>query len=233
MELVTLTTEIRKYFGITSCHITKDDKDFMAMLAALSDESLTVSCSYADFEKGQVILVVFPTLFGKCEIECEIKDIKEEVFITIEGKINSTNKNDFFVEFQNYMNNIMLQKKRKEERILCNKKTLELLNLNNLIFITYKMRKYKAVIKDISYSGLRVLVNPVFLDVKDDMFNFTVFFNNPEEKFFFIKCYIVRKMCFEFEGKAAAEIVFKLSENVKYRQRLDSYFNKRNKSRVR
>lgn len=233
MELVTLTTEIRKYFGITSCHITKDENDFMAMILSLSDDTVVLNCSYADFNKGEIILIIFPSLFGRCEIECEIKDIKEEVFIVLEGKIKSTNKNDFFIEFRNYMNNIMLQKKRKEERILCNKKTVELLNLQNYLFITYNMKKYKAIIKDLSYSGIRVVINPVFLEVKDNFFNLSISFLAPEEKFFFIKCYIVRKMRFDFEDKTAAEIVFKLSENVKYRKRLDSYFNKRNKSHIR
>ncbi|MBR3600710.1 MAG: hypothetical protein IKL49_00050 [Lachnospiraceae bacterium] len=125
------------------------------------------------------------------------------------------------------MRNLINQKKRKEERILCTEKNLEKLRMDNLILLTYKYRTFKALIKDISYSGIKVLTNPLLLQTKDELFSFSIKFNNPEEKFFFVSCNTVRKQLYTFDNYNMAEIVFKLGENIKYRKRLDLYFNER------
>lgn len=225
MDTVNFTEELRKHFGITSCNITKEDHDFIAMLLALSDDTISISTTCNDIVNGMQIKITFPSDYGKCEIEAVVSEIKDSFIQVFECKIISTNKNDFFIEFQNYLNNLIIQKKRKEERILCNKKNIELLRLNQTFFITYKYRNFKAVIKDISYSGVRILASPLLLQIVNEVFNFTIQFKEPEEKFFFVRCPVVRKSELIFEGHSLSEIVFKLPENIKFRKRLDTYFN--------
>lgn len=233
MEAVNFSEDLRKHFSITSCTLTKDDHDFIAMLIALSDDTISISTTCEELESGIQIKITFPTIYGKCEIEAEVMEIKDSYIKVFDCKITSKNKNDFFIEFQNYLNNLIIQKKRKEERILCNKKNIELLRLNQTFFLTYKYRNFKAVITDISYSGIRIRANPLLLQVVNEVFNFTLQFREPEEKFFFVRCPVVRKNQIVFEDKALAEIVFKLPENIKFRKRLDSYYNEIKKGRSR
>ncbi|MBR6581995.1 MAG: hypothetical protein IKK80_00115, partial [Treponema sp.] len=188
---------------------------------------ILISCSFEGFKKGTEIKIVFPSLFGKCEINAIIENITFELFYILECKINSRENTEFFIEFENYVRNLINQKKRKEERILCTEKNLEKLRMDNLILLTYKYRTFKALIKDISYSGIKVLTNPLLLQTKDELFSFSIKFNNPEEKFFFVSCNTVRKQLYTFDNYNMAEIVFKLGENIKYRKRLDLYFNER------
>lgn len=227
MECITLTADIRKYFGITSAHVIIGDKDIMVMMDQMSDDSIVISATFGQFEKGMEITIIFPSLFGKCEINAVIENITFELFYILECKIKGRVNNEFFIEFENHIRNLINQKKRKEERILCNEKNLEKLRLDNLIFLTYKYRTFKALIKDISYSGIKVLTNPLLLQAKDELFSFSLKFNNPEEKFVFVSSHIVRKQLFTFENYNMAEMVFKLGENIKYRKRLDLYFNER------
>lgn len=227
MELVTLTPDIRKYFGMSSAHITFENKDIMIMMQQMNDETVIFSCSFCNLESGQKIKIEFPSLYGKCEIEAVISEIKKELFYIIECAVKSHNKNDFFTEFYNYMMDLINQKKRKEERIFCNKKNLERLHLMGTFNLIYKYRNFKAVIKDISYSGVKVLTNPVFLQAKDmeEKFSFNLKFIEPEEKYMFINSRIIRKQSFEFEGYSFAEIVLSLDENINFRKRLDSFFH--------
>ena len=95
------------------------------------------------------------------------------------------------------------------------------------------MRQIKAVVKDISYSGIKILTSPLLLQEKGELFSFTIKFENPEEKFLFLQCPVVRKNTFEFENTLFAEIVLKLPENIKYRKRLDCYFHAAKKQRSR
>ena len=233
MEYVNFSEDLRKYFGITSCTLTYNDNDFIAMLLGLSNENISISTTCENLNKGLVIKITFPTNSGKCEIEAEVTDIKESSIKVFDCKIISRNKNDFFIEFQNYLNNLIEQKKRKEERILCNKKNIELLRLNQTFNLIYRYRSHKAFIKDISYSGLRILCNSILFQIADELFNFTLCFNDPEEKFFFVRCPVVRKSIITFEDQALAEIVFKLPENVRFRKRLDMFFNENKKTRSR
>lgn len=227
MECISLTSDLRKYFGIISCHVVINEKDIMVMLEQLSDELVVFSCTFLSLCKGMEVLIIFPSLFGRCEVNAKISSIKTDVFFVIECNIINTNKNEFFIQFQNYVINLINQKKRKEERILCNEKNLKRLRLNNIIMLTYKYRNFRAVIKDISYSGIKILTSPLFLQTKDELFSFSIRFNEPEDKFFFVNCPIVRKQTFTFENFNFAEIVFKLGENINYRKRLDSYFYER------
>ena len=43
MECITLTADIRKYFGITSAHVIIGDKDIMVMMDQMSDDSIVIS----------------------------------------------------------------------------------------------------------------------------------------------------------------------------------------------
>ena len=233
MEYVNFSQDLRKYFGITSCTVTYCNCDFMAMLLGLGSENILISTSCSNLNKEFVIKITFPSDFGKCEIEAEITDIKDSVIKVFDCKILSRNKSDFFIEFRNYLDDLIEQKKRKEERILCNKRNLELLRLNQTFNLVYRYRIHKAVIKDISYSGLKILCNSVLFQIRDETFNFTVSFNDPEEKYFFVRCPVVRKNIITFDSLALAEIVFKLPENVKYRKRLDDFFNLNKKYRTR
>lgn len=234
MELVQFTAELRKYFGITSCHIIVDNVDFMAMLMALNDDNIVINTVCGNLKEGMNITIFFPTLFDeKVELDAQVNEVKDENMIVVACTIRKKNKNQFFIEFQDYLNLILSQKKRKEMRILCTKKNLELLHLNTVFFLTFHMRQIKAVVKDISYSGIKILTNPLLLQEKGELFSFTLKFENPEEKFLFLECPIVRKNTFEFENTLFAEIVFKLPENIKYRKRLDCYFNAEKKQRSR
>ena len=146
----------------------------------------------------------------------------------VEAKIISTNKNDFFIEFQNLINDILYQAKRKEQRILCTKKNLALLNLINFFFFNYNGKNYKGIIKDISFSGVKILTNVELLQNNDETkFKIKISFVNPEDSFFFV-CKICRKNLFTFEGHDFAEVVFKLPNNIKFRNRLQNYFNHTN-----
>ena len=230
MEYITLTSEIRKYFGITSCHICFNNNDIMVMLQEMSDEGVIFACSFDGIKNNDEILIVFPSLFGKCEIKAEVISVNIQSFFIIECKILDRNKNEFFIEFENYIKNLINQKKRKEERILCNEKNLEKLRLNGILMLNYKYRSFRGVIKDVSYSGIKVLTNIAFLQSKDELFSFSLKFLNPEEKYFFVNCPVVRKQIFTFNNYDFAEIVFKLGENINYRKRLDAFFREEKKT---
>lgn len=230
MEPNTLTSEIRERFGIKSCHMTIDENDFMIMLLKLSNENIEFSCSYENLKHGQLVLIIFPSKYGNVELEVQIDNFyNNDIMFIVEGTIKNRNKNDFFIEFNNFINNLIEQKKRKEERILCNKKNLEILNMINVFTFDYRFRQYKGVIKDISYSGIRVLTNPALLQENGELFSFKVIFKNPEESFFFVKCPIIRKQLFVFEEQKFAEIVFKIGDYIRFKERIDLYFEKINK----
>ena len=88
------------------------------MLLSLSDDTISISTTCNDIANGIQIKITFPSDYGKCEIEAVVCEIKDSFIQVFECKIISRNKNDFFIEFQNYLNNLIIQKKRKEERIL-------------------------------------------------------------------------------------------------------------------
>lgn len=226
MELITLTTEIREYFGLKSSHITIDNNDFIVMLKQMSDESVIFTCSNIDVKYGQIVILVFPSKYGKCEVEVEIDNFYDnDIMFVIEGKIRSHNENEFFIAFQNFMLDLINQKKRKEQRILCTKKNLEILHLINTFDLQFKYRQFRAVIKDISYSGLKILTNPLLLQENGDLFSFKIKFKDPAESYFFIKCHVIRKNLYTFEGQDFAEMVLELNDNIKFRNRIKEYFD--------
>ena len=150
--------------------------------------------------------------------------------LNVECMITGINKNDFLINFSNFIYNILDNKKRKEERILCTKKNLERLHLINYIYLVYKNREFKGIIKDISYSGIKILISPLLLQSKDDLFTFKLNFYNPSASFLFVNTKIIRNELFTFQGYDFAQIVFKLDQNIKYIERLNEYFNEREKT---
>ena len=226
MELITLTTEIRQNLGIFSAHITFDNNDYMVILKQLSDNFVVFSCPELNLIPKCNLKLFFQSNNGVVECELEVEYFyNSEVMFVVEAKIISNNKNDFFVEFQNLINDINFQKKRKEERILCTKKNLALLNLINYFFFNYNGKNYKGIIKDISFSGVKILTNVELLKIVDNSdFKFKLTFNNPDESFYFVTK-ICRKNLFTFEGHDFAEVVFKLPQNFKFRNRLQVFFD--------
>lgn len=229
MELITLTTEIRQNLGIFSAHINFDNNDYMIMIKQLSDSFVVFSCPELKLNTKCKLKLFFQSNNGVVECELEVEYFyNSEVMFVVEAKIISTNKNDFFIEFQNLINDILYQAKRKEQRILCTKKNLALLNLINFFFFNYNGKNYKGIIKDISFSGVKILTNVELLQNTDETkFKIKISFVNPEESFFFV-CKICRKNLFTFEGHDFAEVVFKLPNNIKFRNRLQNYFNNTN-----
>lgn len=226
MEIITLTNEIKLMFGLKSAHATIEGKDYIIMIKQLSDELIVFTIPDIEVNYGQQIQIFFPSVYGKVEITITVDCFYEnDLMYVIEGNIISGINCVFFEEFCKFILELINQKKRKEERILCNKKNLEKLKLINLINFDFRYRAMRGVIKDISYSGIKVLTNTVLLQDNGSLFTFKLMFKDPEQNFLFVNSHIVRKNLYTFENQSFAEVVFSLENNIKFCKRLDEYFN--------
>lgn len=221
-----MSTELRTYFGIKSVHFTFDNKDYMVMVKKISDEQIVFVISSIDINLSDHGKIFFPSIAGDVTEEIEITDIYDEPNNNI-GIVASflSNTNDFFIILKRYFDNLILETKRKEERILCNKKNIERLKMQDFFIFQFRKKNYKAIIKDISYSGIRFLTNPEILQADNDTFTFFLKFFNPDHKFLFTNCKIIRKEEFIYLNTRFCELVLSLSENLIYKDRLNNYFN--------
>ena len=69
MELVYLSPELRKHFGITSCHITYNDNDYIVMLKYLSDSLVIFSLPDIEIEDSSTVLIEFPSVDGVIQMQ--------------------------------------------------------------------------------------------------------------------------------------------------------------------
>ncbi len=230
MDYVTLTKEVRQRFGITSAHITYKNNDYMIMMKKLSDDMVLFLSPFLDFKFNEEISLFFSSNNGVVEIKVKIDCFYDSNdVLVVEGSFICISGEVFFTDFIAFINNLIEQKKRKEERILCTQKNLMRLNLINVFMFEFKYRLFKAIIKDISYSGIKVLTNPVLLQDNGSLFNLKISFKNPNETYLFVKSKIVRKNLYIFENTNFAEIVFSIEGNIKYKKRIDKYFEDMNK----
>ncbi len=235
MELITLTADIRRMFGITSAIVNYQNKDYMIMLKQMSDNYIVFTMPEIEISYGEILLVKFPSNYGTVEIKISVNCFYSNgsTFV-IEADFIVYNESDFFMEFEKFIRLLLEEKKRKEERILCTKRNLELLNLKNIIELEFKYKKMKAVIKDLSYSGIKLLCNEKLLEDTSLLFNFKLFFFNPNEVILFFNCPIIRKSLFVFEEQKMTELVLKLPENIKYKKRIGEFLsNNESKTHLR
>lgn len=226
MELITITYDIREHFEIKGSHITYDNKDYMAIIKQLSLDTVIICLPFIDLSYGSNFILQFNSVCGivKINIVCDVF-YENEGMLICECSILDGIEHNFFVLFKQFIEEILAQKKRKEQRILCSQKNLELLKLNNVISFDFRYRKLKGVIKDISYSGLRVLANPILLEENGELFSFRLSFTDPVENFVFINCPIRRKELFVFQGTEFASVVFKINGSIKFKERISNYLN--------
>lgn len=225
MELITLTSEITDLFGLYSAHITIEGNDYIIQIKQLNDSRIIFTCPNIEFQYGQTMQLVFQTNQGKVKETIMIDCFYDNGIMLVVEAVLKTHEHCFFNFLREFLKHLLEQKKRKEQRILCTKHNLETLNLINTFMFEFKYRALKGVIKDISFSGINVLTSPILLQENGDLFNFKLKFINPTESFLFVKCPIIRKNLYTFENKDFAEVVFKLEENLKFRNRLDNYFS--------
>lgn len=226
MDYVTLTKEIRQHFGLTSAHITYDNNDYIIMLKKLSDNMILFSCPFIGVRYEDELKLTFNSEKGFVELNIKIECFYESNdVLVIEASFICISNNEFFIDFEAFLNNLLAQKKRKEERILCTQKNLQILNLINVFTFDFKYRQFKGIIKDVSYSALRVLCNPVLLQEKGSLFTFKLKFKNPEESYLFVNAKIIRKKPYSYENCSFAEVVFEIPQNLKFNERLDLFFN--------
>lgn len=224
MELLTLTSEIRQMFEIKSAYININNTDVIVMLKELSDDKVCFTCPNLEIATKQCISLFFTSKFGKVECKVSIDCFYiDGIFFNVEGTITANNNNDFFIAFMNLILDLFNQKKRKEQRILCTKKNLKILGLINIIFFTYKNNTYKGVVKDISFSGMKILTNPLLLEEENEKFCFKLSFVQPVEKYMFWNVKTIRKNLFSYDGYDFAEIVFQLPDNIKFRNRINDF----------
>lgn len=229
MDYVTLTKEIRQYFGLTSAHISFNNRDYMIMLKKLSTNMILFSCPFIPVKYEDELKLYINSNEGLIELTIKIECFYESNdLLVIEASFICCSNIEFFTFFESFLKNLLDQKKRKEERILCTQKNLQLLNFKNVFYFDFKYRQFKGIVKDISYSGLRVLCNTILLQDNGSIFTFKLKFFNPEESFLFVNAKIIRKQLYSFEGHDFAEIVFEIPENIKFKARLDNYFNIKN-----
>ena len=230
MEYVTLTTEIKMKFGITSSFVTINGNDYIVILKKITTEMCMFTCPEMDLSCNEEIKLTFLTKYGKIEenvkVDCFFKD---EIMFVVEVRFNYKNKNEFFIQLENFINELTLMTKRKEDRILCTRENLKRLRLINKIQFEYNTVKYQGMIKDISFSAFRILTNPLLLNDNGSLFRFKLQFTDPEENFIFTNCCIIRKEMFEFESQKFAQIVFKIEPTINYKKRINEYFNENEK----
>lgn len=232
MDILTLTSEIKNLLGFDSAFITVDNKDLMIQIKQLNSKLIIFTCPFYDFKYGQTIKITIKTENDNFSFDCEMDNFYEsEIILVCECKTKEEIKNEFFIALEKILDDFKTQTKRKEMRILCNKRNLEILHLNNILLFDFHYKSYRGVIKDISLSGLKVLTKTELLNENGELFNFKLFFSHPEEKFIFNSSYIVRKRLFSFENHDFAEIVFKLPENVRFIKRLSSFLEE-NQNRI-
>ena len=148
MELITITYDIREHFEIKGSHITYDNKDYMAIIKQLSLDTVIICLPFIDLSYGSNFILQFNSVYGivKINIVCDVFYENEGMLICECSRLDGIDHN-FFILFKQFIEEILAQKKRKEQRILCSQKNLELLKLNNVISFDFRYRKLKGVIK--------------------------------------------------------------------------------------
>lgn len=231
MELVTLTTEIKEFLELRSSHIFLNNQDFIVMPKQINNECIILAIPNINVNYGTKFDLFFRSKAGDVILNL-IVDIfypdDSDNMIIVECSILNSNNSNFFNLLDELISRLIAQKKRKEERILCCKKNLEILNLHNIIYFDYNYRKVKGIIKDISYTGLRVLCDPIVLNENGNLFSFKLKFTNPDESFLFVNSPIRRKELFEYQNTKFASIVFKLNSSIKFKERIDHFLNNNN-----
>ncbi len=225
-DYLTLSSDVRMFFGIQAAHIIINGNDIMIMLRQINDEAVIFDCPEIDIKLNEPVLIKFNSKYGPIEIDLKIMNFcSNEFMFSIEGKITGINQEEFLIALKEFLKKLIQEKKRKEERILCNQANLAKLNLINNFEITFHSRIFKCIIKDISLSGLKFFTGCELLHHKGEKFNIKLKFKNPEHTFFFTDCEILRKDEYVFNGMQLCEAVLKLEPNIKFASRINMFFN--------
>lgn len=234
MDYLTLSSDVRYYFGIQAAHILLNDNDIMVMLRQINEKSIIFDCPEIDININDCYLVKFNSNFGQIELNINITSFySNEYIFTCEAQITGINRNDFLIALNNFLLRLIEEKKRKEERILCNQKNLKKLHLINHFFIQQNNNKYNCIIKDISLSGIKVFTNIELLNCKDIKSNITLNFIEPNEKIHFENCEILRKSEYIFNDFKLCEMVFKIEPCLEYTSRINYFFQDNQKKHKR
>ena len=234
MDCISLTFDIKEYFGVKTAHIAYEGNDYIVMLKNLSDSLVVFTCPDIPLKFGQKFKLFFPSKFDKVSLDVEIDNFYfNDIMFVVEGSILNWSNKVFLDEFIKFILELINQKKRKENRILCTQANLALLKMKNTISFDFRFRSFKGIIKDISYSAIRILTDPILLEEKGDLFSFKLYFTEPEEKFIFINCPVIRKEEYVFENTKFAQIVFAIENNIKYSNRLSVFFDDAKKNDIK
>ncbi len=228
MKYLTLASNVRNNFDLYAAHLLIEDKQTFILIQHLNESSVIFVCPKIKICVNKYSLLRFNSSFGYIEMNIKIKSISNNQYMfSIEGTVAGINKMDFLIALNNFLLKAIDKKRRTEERILCTTNNLRRLQLINTFFLTYKKKRYKCIIKDISASGIKFITSSDLMNHINEKFDIQIKFYNPDVVFCFNNCFVIRKNEILINGKSYAETVLCLNQinnNLKYIERLNEYY---------
>lgn len=230
MNYLTLASNVRNYFGIYASHLQFQQKEIFILLQHINEKSVIFACPKINIRINNQSKISFNSVYGNIEMTIKISSISNEQYMfIIEATITGINKEDFLIALNNFLFDVINKHKRREERIICTKENLRKLNLINTFLLSFKGKKYKCFIQDISASSLRCITSIDLLQHINERFSIIIRFSDPDAAFTFKDCFVVRKNELVINDIPLAEIVLclnNINKQVNFNFRLDYYFEK-------
>lgn len=224
MDMIALSDQIKKTYGLNSAKISLDEKDLIIILTHISLEKCIFMSSYSSFDLTKAYMLIFMTNKGEVCIPINILScVAESYFFIVETVFSIPPNHPFFQDLIEFTELMEKTNTRKEKRILCTAENLAALRLSQKISFSHHSRSFFGYIKDLSFSSLRVLIQTNGEAFDETTFHLKLDFFDPTKRCVFTTSFM-RKIILELEGIEFTELVFSIPDDIFYKTRLVAFF---------
>lgn len=223
-DLISLTEQIKRKFGLSSARICFKEKDLLVILNSISLTKCIFLCSEAVLNFNETYSLAFLTKNGEVSSSIQLVSYtKQNEFFLIEATFREKPVHSFFKELDAFIDSLKIVHERKETRIICSKENLRKLRLEPKVPVEFKGFNFFGYVKDVSFSGIRILTHKTILEENNEIFKLKIVFSDPSKILFFITT-VERKELVVYEDVEFAEIVFKIpTSDIVYQDRLSDF----------